>query len=278
MNFSNLLMDGYMKIIHVFIHVIFKFFIDSSVTIEEIKKGSYPYEDDYADKYATIEVARFGFDVAQGRMSSLTTKLIALTQIHGAIFCFAALLGNPDSIASSILLYLSMAMNLISIAIVLFGLSIKNASEPIFSEFNENNGMSEKAHSDLVESISGIQCKCDFLCDVFKLAQFFLIASLALSAMSMVTKKASIPYQWVIKRVGILYSGFGNSGNKNDNQCSTNSPRNYPNVDWIYCPDGMIELLHQANYRDSLLIKQKVSLIGIPSRSQFVVMPMCPTR
>jgi len=278
MNFTNLLMDRYMRIIHTFIHFIFKVFIDSSVTIEEIKRGSYPYEDEYADEYATLEVARFGFDVAQSRMNALTTKLIALTQIHGAVFCFAALLGNPDSITSSILLYLSMAMNLTSIAIVLFGLSIKKMEEPIFSEFGHFNGISKKAHSDLVESISGIQCKCDFLCDVFKLAQLFLITSLFLSALSMLTKTVSIPYQWTTKQIEILHSEFKNSKNDTIDQANIPSPDNHINIGWIFCPVGTIYLLPQANYRDSLFINQQSNLTAVPPRSHLVVVPMCATR
>ena len=173
------------------IWLLFYLLIDRRITVKNIAEGLYGTSNLYYEKYDSLELAKWGYSLAKDRQNLLITKLIALTQIHGITFAVVSLAGNTDIFQSKVFTTIGLTCNLISILLVIFSLSIKKSLEPEISKLNDSKSFSNEMESEFNDVVGHTQDRCDFLADMFKLSQGFLVISIMISLLVVLD-----PFDW----------------------------------------------------------------------------------
>jgi len=171
------------------IALLFKLFVDKKITVKNVDDGVYGNGANYSDKFGTLDIAQWAYNSVNSRRDRLFTKLIALTQIHGITFAVVSLVPNKDSFIAIVITAISLSCNMISIFLVIFGLSIKNGLDleySVLAEGSTNGSLSDRQEKEVNRVICNINDRCDFLADMFKLSQGFLLISLILSVVIVV--------------------------------------------------------------------------------------------
>lgn len=175
------ILDLYQKLIKWPLLWLFKLVIDWKTKINIIVEGVNGNQSSYRDNYKTLSIASFAYDIAKSRHDQLITKLIALTQIHGAVFAIVAFGSDIQNIIAIVMTYASMGTNVVSVILVIHSLTIKKSVQPEFKGFSDDEKLDASTEKEIDDSISFMQDRSDFLADMFKLAQVFLVISIILS-------------------------------------------------------------------------------------------------
>jgi len=172
------------------IALLFKLLIDKRITVKNVDDGIYGNGANYSDKYGTLEIAQWAYNSVNSRRDRLFEKLIALTQIHGITFAVVSLVSNSDGVIAIAIIAISLSCNMMSIFLVIFGLSIKNGLDieyGVLAEKPKKTSLSDAQENEVDIVICNINDRCDFLADMFKLSQGFLLISLILSVVIVVS-------------------------------------------------------------------------------------------
>lgn len=161
---------------------LFKVLIDRRVTLKNVEDGEYNQLNEYYDNYSSYNMALLALENSKSRIDFIVTKLIALTQIHGIAFAVVALVASFEKIDAGITVAVCLFSNITSILLVIFGLSIKKSFQLDYSILSGEEKLSTSEIKEFNVVISHNQVRADFLADMFKLAQGFLLTSIAFTA------------------------------------------------------------------------------------------------